>query len=101
MTDTNNNSFQNPAREKFLALSLKSTRKSYYPQLLKNLEKARENEQRLQLLIDNMPAQISYIDSTERYVLVNREFEKTFHRSKDQIIGKRIETILGKKTMTM
>ena len=53
------------AREKFLGLSLESTRKSYYPQLKAHLEAARENERRLQLLTDNLPARISYVDSEE------------------------------------
>ncbi|MBU3951625.1 MAG: response regulator, partial [Proteobacteria bacterium] len=85
------------ARKKFLELSLESTRKSYYPQLQRQLENAKENEKRLQLLIDNLPAQISYVNSEERYVLVNQEFEKSFDRKRDQIIGQRMENILGHK----
>ena len=85
------------AREKFLELSLKSTRKSYYPQLQKQLESAQANEKSLQLLIDNLPAQISYVNSEERYVLVNSEFENVFGRNRAQIIGKRMERVLGQK----
>ncbi len=91
------NSSHQSARDKFLALSLESTRKSYYPQLQKHLEKTRENEKRLQLLIDTLPAQISYVNSKERYELINREFEKTFDLRRDQIIGRRVETIIGEK----
>ncbi len=97
MTDSTPNTIHQSARKRFLELSLESTRKSYYPQLKEQLENTRKNEKRLQLLIDNMPAQISYVDSQERYVLVNREFEKSFRLKKEQILGKRIETIIGQK----
>ncbi|WP_022666801.1 hybrid sensor histidine kinase/response regulator [Desulfospira joergensenii] len=85
------------ARRKFLELSLESTRKSYYPQLLKQFESAKENEKRLQLLIDNLPAQISYVNADERYVFVNREFERSFGLKRHGIIGRRMKTILGEK----
>ena len=85
------------ARKKFLELSLESTRKSYYPQLMKQFESAKENEKRLQLLIDSIPAQISYVNSEERYVLVNKVFEISFDRNRDQIIGQTMEIILGHK----
>jgi len=96
MADTGNKTTYKSAREKFLGLSLESTRKSYYPQLQKHLEVARENEKRLQLLIDNLPARISYVDSKERYVFVNREYEKTFGLNRDQMVGKSVETIVGR-----
>ena len=85
------------ARKKFLELSLKSTRKSYYPQLQKQLESAQANEKSLQLLIDSLPAQISYVSSEERYVLVNREFENVSGMEKKQIIGRRMKRVLGQK----
>ncbi len=97
MDDMNKTTPHKSAREKFLALSLESSRKSYYPQLKKHLEKTKENEKRLQLLIDNLPALISYVNSEERYVLVNRAFVESFDLKHDHIIGKRMETILGKK----
>ena len=98
MTDLHKNTTHQSARKKFLALSLESTRKSYYPQLKKQLENTQKNEKRLQLLIDNMPAQISCVDSDERYVLVNRAFEKSFRLKKNQILGKRMKTIIGQKS---
>lgn len=97
MDDMNKITPHKSAREKFLALSLESSRKSYYPQLKKHLEKTKENEKRLQLLIDNLPALISYVNSEERYVLVNRAFAESFDLKHDQIIGKQMKTILGKK----
>ncbi len=82
------------ARRKFLELSLESTRKSYYPQLKEQLARAKENEEHLQLLIDNLPALISYVDASQRYVLVNRELEKVFGMDRDQIIGRKMKHIL-------
>jgi PAS domain S-box-containing protein len=88
------NEYKSP-REKFLGLSLKSSRKSYFPQLKEHLESSKENERRLRLLIDSMPARISYVNSEERYVIANVEHEKVFGLKSNQIIGKHIETILG------
>jgi PAS domain S-box-containing protein len=85
----------NSSREKFLSLSLESTRKSYYPQLQKNLETTKENERRLQLLIDNLPAMISYIDTEERYVSANLAYEKAFGMERSRIIGQHVMNILG------
>jgi len=95
MDESPKREFHRSARQKFLELSLESTRKSYYPQLQKQLDSVKENEKHLQLLIDNLPAQISYINSKEQYVLVNQEFEKSFGLNRDQIIGFRMKEILG------
>jgi len=83
------------ARAKFLGLSLESTRKSYYPQLKKQLDSATHNERRLQLLIDSLPARISYVDRDERYILVNSQYEKAFEQSRNQLVGQKKEKILG------
>lgn len=83
------------ARQKFLELSLESTRKSYYPQLKKQLETVRENERHLQMLLDSLPARISYVDKAERYVFVNSRYEKELGLNRHQIIGRRIRSILG------
>lgn len=95
MTDSGNGKTYPSAREKFLGLSLESSRKSYYPQLLKHLEAVKDNERQLQLLIDNMPARISFVNAEQRYVLVNREYERTFGLPRDRIVGKSVEEILG------
>ena len=83
------------ARDKFLGLSLESTRKSYYPQLKNQLDVARKNEQRLQLLIDNVPARIAYLDLDERFVFVNRVYEISFDSKRDQIVGRPVVEIVG------
>ena len=85
------------ARKKFLELSLKTTRKSYYPQLQKQLESAQANEKSLQLLIDSLPAQICYVSDEERFLLVNREFETVSGMEKKQVLGRPMKDVLGSK----
>jgi two-component system cell cycle sensor histidine kinase/response regulator CckA len=84
------------AREKFLGLSLESTRKSYYPQLQGQLSALRENERRMRLVTDNLPARISYVDAERCFVFINRQYEKAFGLNREQIIGQPLETVLGK-----
>ncbi len=96
MNDSDNDQ-QMSARQKFLSLSLESTRKSYYPQLKEQLEEAKTKESRLKLLIDNLPARIAYVSREEKYILVNHEYEKIFRVSRDQIIGKSVRSIIGEK----
>jgi len=55
----------------------------------KRAERAlRESEARLQAILDNSTAVIYVKDTQGRFVLVNREFEKLFHATREQIIGK-------------
>ncbi len=82
-------------RDKFLGLSLQSTRKSYYPQLQKQLEAATESERRLQLLIDSMPARISFVNKASCYVFVNRTYEKDFGLKRNQIVGMHMSALIG------
>jgi two-component system, cell cycle sensor histidine kinase and response regulator CckA len=83
------------AREKFLGLSLASTRKSYYPQLQAQLSALRESEKRLRLLADNLPARICYVDSQKRYRFVNREFERAFALNREAILERPMKAVLG------
>lgn len=85
----------NPAREKFLGLSLESTRKSYYPQLQAQLSALRDNEKRLSLLADNLPARISYVDADQRYQFVNREYERALGLKREAIVGRHLKDVLG------
>ncbi len=84
-------------REKFLNLSLQSTRKSYYPELKKQLEIAKKNERYMKLLIDNLPALISYIDKNEHHVFVNLQYEKALGLKRSDIIGKSRREVLGEE----
>ena len=83
------------AREKFLGLSLESTRKSYYPQLKQQLSTIQENEKRLRLLTDNLPARISFIDAQQRYLFVNREYEQAWGLPREKIIGQQVKEVIG------
>ncbi len=85
----------NPAREKFLGLSLESTRKSYYPQLQAQLSALRENEARLRLLADSLPARISFVDADQRYQFVNREYERALDLPREAIVGRHLREVLG------
>ncbi len=49
----------------------------------------------LQLLIDTMPALISFVDSEERYRLVNLRYEELFGQRKDQIVGRLVRDVLS------
>ena len=93
-TNNKKGEFESP-REKFLGLSLESSRKSYYPQLLEQLQTEKENAYRLQLLLDNLPALIAFVDKQRRYVLVNRECEKAFGMSREEVIGAYVIDVIG------
>ena len=86
--------FESP-REKFLGLSLESSRKSYYPQLLDQLQTEKENALRLQLLLDNLPACIAFVDNQRKYVLVNLEYQKVFKIQRDELIGASVRDVVG------
>jgi PAS domain S-box-containing protein len=51
-------------------------------------EELRESEARLQAILNNSPALIFLKDTEGGYLLVNREFEKTFKLSREDIVGK-------------
>jgi PAS domain S-box-containing protein len=60
------------AREKFLSLSLESTRKSYYPQLQKQLEVAKELAEKYRQIVEYAPAGIYEFDMEKmRFISVN------------------------------
>ena len=49
-------------------------------------EALQESEGRLQAILDNATAVISLKDTKGRYLLINRQFEKLFHITKEQIL---------------
>jgi PAS domain S-box-containing protein len=57
-------------------------------------EQARDSERTLRSVIDNTPAMISVKGRDYRYQLVNREFERFFGVSSDQIVGRSDEEVL-------
>ncbi|MEW5858894.1 MAG: PAS domain S-box protein, partial [Cyanobacteriota bacterium] len=48
----------------------------------------RESQERLEAIIDNYTAVIYLKDLEGRYILVNRQYELLFHKTKEQVIGK-------------
>ncbi len=94
-TATTKDNMYKTAREKFLALSLESSRKSYYPQLRKQLEVIRESERRLGLVLDNIPARVAFVSRDERYLFVNHGYEKAYGLPREKIVGLRVHALLG------
>ncbi|MGH2584430.1 MAG: sensor histidine kinase, partial [Dehalococcoidia bacterium] len=62
-------------------------------QRLEALQRARE--QQLRLITDAMPVLISYIDTDRRYRFVNTAHEEWFGFSRREIVGRRVEEVLG------
>jgi PAS domain S-box-containing protein len=54
-----------------------------------------ESKQKLQLVIDSIPALISYVDTTKHYQFTNRAYEKWFGYKVD---GKNVVDVLGNPT---
>ena len=66
-----------------------------------NLENAQlhlsEKEHQLRVLTDHLPGHIAYVGADDlRYQFVNKNFERSFGRPREEIIGKHIEEIIGK-----
>ena len=54
----------------------------------KAIESLRESEERLQGTLDHSPNLVFMKDLQGRYVDVNKQFERTFHLTRDDVIGK-------------
>src|SRR5687768_9772256 len=48
----------------------------------------RDSEQLLRTFIDNSPSVIFLKDSRGRYILINRQFEKQFRLTAEQVVGR-------------
>jgi PAS domain S-box-containing protein len=59
----------------------------------------RDSEAQLRLLADSMPVLISFVDSDLRYRFVNRAYESWFGLSRDEVLGRRIDELLGTDAM--
>jgi len=59
-------------------------------------EELRWNEYQMRLITDNTPAYIAYVGIDDlRYRFVNRKFEDSYDRPRDQIIGRHIRELIG------
>ena len=56
-------------------------------------EELRESEARLRAILDNSPGMVFLKDIEGRYLHVNRQFERAFHLTREQIVGKTDEAI--------
>ncbi|MFL5338812.1 MAG: response regulator, partial [Gemmataceae bacterium] len=67
-----------------------ATRGMYHDVTARNRAEAacRESEARLQAFLDNSPAVIYMKHRDGRYITVNRQFEKLFHFTREQVFGK-------------
>lgn len=57
----------------------------------------RASEDRHRLLMDSLPAYISYVDNEERYRWVNRAYEEWYRLPRAEIIGKSLRDLQGEK----
>ncbi|MGE5528369.1 MAG: AAA family ATPase [Patescibacteria group bacterium] len=55
----------------------------------------RDREYELRLIMDTMPALISYVDSDCRYCRVNKSYERWIGKATDEIRGRRVCDVLG------
>jgi len=58
----------------------------------------REKEKELQMITENIPGPVSYLDADGCYRFVNNQYSKWFGLSPDQIIGKHYSQIFGQST---
>jgi PAS domain S-box-containing protein len=58
-------------------------------------EALRRNERQLQSVTDALPALVSYVDADCRYVFASAGYERWFGRPKEQIVGRRVEDVVG------
>jgi PAS domain S-box-containing protein len=56
-------------------------------------EELREGEARLRAILDNSPGMVFLKDAEGRYLHVNRQFERAFHMTREQVVGKTDEAI--------
>ncbi|WP_420476696.1 PAS domain-containing protein [Noviherbaspirillum sp. ST9] len=54
-----------------------------------------QQDQYLRLITDNVPVMISYVGTDERYRFVNATYERWFGRSREEIIGRRVDEVVG------
>lgn len=58
-------------------------------------EKMRASDTRLRLVTDNLSVFIGYIDPYMRYQFVNQQYETTYGRPREEIIGMHVKDVIG------
>lgn len=59
-----------------------------------------DSSARLRLVIDHMPAAISYVDAEQRYRLNNRVYEEWFGHTPEALAGRTLREVLGEAAYT-
>ncbi|MDA0230719.1 MAG: ATP-binding protein [Proteobacteria bacterium] len=60
-----------------------------------SLETARSLEAQLALITDSLPILVARVDRDLRYTYVNKEYERLFGRSRTELVGHKVDEILG------
>jgi len=55
----------------------------------------RRSQGQLQLITDALPVCVSYVDRDTRYQFVSAAYERWFGRSKQELLGRRVEDVVG------
>ncbi len=63
----------------------------------KLVDALREGEQRVRLIVDNLPALVAYIDRDERYQFANKLVSDTLGASSPSVIGRPLREVVGEE----
>lgn len=55
----------------------------------------RESEEGMRLIADGLPVLIAHVDANQVYRFVNKEYERWFEKSREEIVGSRVRAVLG------
>lgn len=61
----------------------------------RNVRMQRAHDQMLRQLVDASPAMVSYVDSSERFRLTNRSYEKWLGVDRDALTGRSLRDVIG------
>ncbi len=60
-------------------------------------EKLKTSEQLLRLVYDHVPVWLAYVDSDQRYQLINRQAARWLDLPEERVVGRRVREILGEE----
>ncbi|MGH8503455.1 MAG: PAS domain S-box protein [Gammaproteobacteria bacterium] len=60
-----------------------------------DVTEAKRSERQLRLITDAVPSLIAYVDSTQHYRFNNRAYEAWFKLSRDELLGKHVQEVVG------
>jgi PAS domain S-box-containing protein len=75
--------------------ALREAREALERRVEERTQELRREQDRVRLVIDQVPALIAYVDRDERYVYVNRGYETWFGRPAEAVRGKHVRDIVG------